>query len=173
MITLIPAAYTDFLLNMNLGFDRAIRCHSNLDFAISVNGDIIELESTTDAVIQKIFLWLSIKKGEIPGEPTLGCCIYKYFYKKAIPDVMGQLQGEIYYEMVTWIPELNVKSVTVRSESTNGRVDAVGVTIISGDYGTIQLDVNQNEMESMNNYLMSPISDFSQAENSQLQDVIL
>lgn len=142
--------YSDFRTNLDLGFDRAIRCHENFDFLISVQGDLILTLSDTDAIIQKLFLWMAIKEGEVPNEPDLGCCIYKYFYKRPTLNNLLLLAKELEYQLKTLIPELGTKSVSVASTSNDyGKIDSVEITIISQDYGKINLTTNQMDLEDM------------------------
>jgi hypothetical protein len=168
--------YSDFLINMDLGFDRAIRCHSNLDAAISIQGDLILVDSAKLAVLQKLFIWLGIRPGEVPGEPNLGCPIYKYFYRKAIPNTFSLQQREIEYQLKTYIPELDVQAVkTIGLNDNGGRVDGVQISVTSLTYGKFDLTTNQADLETYNEYLnnvWSPIANFSYPDNSQLQDLV-
>lgn len=144
------SSYSDFRTNLDLGFDRAIRCHENFDFLISVQGDIMETLSDADAIIQKLFLWMAIKEGEVPNEPDLGCCIYKYYYKKPTPNNLLLLEKELEYQLKSLIPELAVQSVSVASlENNYARIDGVQITIISQEYGKLNFTTTQSDLEDM------------------------
>lgn len=167
--------YQDILCNFDLGYDRAIRCHNNLDAVITAQGDIILTGSAQEAILQKLFLWLSIKKGEVPGEPELGCCVYEYFYKKSIPENYASLEREIAYQLNKWIPELGVKEVTVEEgNNTEGRIDGIQITILSYDYGVIEVNTSPEILEDISiGYITgAPWADFSYKTNSQLQDIV-
>jgi hypothetical protein len=173
--------YDDFLCNFDLGYDRAIRCHNNLDAIITAQGDIILTRSAQESVLQKLFLWLSIKQGEIPGEPELGCCIYKYFYKKSIPDNYALLEREIAYQINKWIPELGLNTVSCEGDrNTEGRMESISIVILSSDYGKIDVNVSPEILEDISigdiaeiPWSDFPWADFSNVNNSQLQDLIL
>jgi hypothetical protein len=168
--------YDDFLCNFNLGYDRAIRCHNNLDAIITAQGDITLTRTAQESVLQKLFLWLSIKEGEVPGEPELGCCIYKYFYKKSIPDNFVLLEREIAYQLHKWIPELGVRSVSCEGgKDTEGRMETISIIILSNDYGKIEVNVSPEILEDVSMGYMTdmPWSDFCYEDNSQMQDLVL
>lgn len=156
---------SDFKINFDLGWDKAIRCHQNVDFQISHTGDIALTSTDSDYILQKIFLWMSIKYGEIPGEPDLGCCVYKYFYKKATPNTFALLEREVATELRRLIPELGVTSVkAVSATNDSGRIDSVELEIITARHGTIQASVDQDEYTSIWDALML---DFQYPQNSQ------
>jgi len=166
--------YDDILCNFSLGYDRAIRCHLNLDAVISPTRDITLTSSAQESVLQKLFLWLSIKEGEVPGEPELGCCVYKYFYKKSTPDNYALLEREIAYQLNKWIPELGLSTVTCEGvKDTEGRIDTISIIILSSDYGKIEINTSPEILEDISvGYITeAPWSDFSIEGNSQLQDI--
>jgi hypothetical protein len=167
---------SDFLCNFDLGFDRAIRCHSNMDFGITPQGDVLLVNSTAQAVLQKIWIWMAIRPGEIPGEPDLGCCIYKYFYKRVTPNLLATLERDIEHQLKTYIPEIGVKSVSTSAEKSEyGRLDGVRIVIVSKNYGIFDLSTDMRSLEDLNvdNISSCPYADFSNAYNSQLQEVVL
>lgn len=188
--------YDDFLCNFDLGFSNAIRCHENLDFALSPQCDLQYTKSAIQAVLQKVFLYMGIKEGEVPGDPELGCCIYRYFYKKAIATNFGLLARELSAQLKKFMPELQVKSVSCEGPvGEYGRIDSVQITIMSETYGQIDLTINKQDLEDLNDALQMisqqivqlptrPITvarpsvfnletDFSQSANSQYENVIL
>jgi hypothetical protein len=137
--------YQDFLLNHDLTFDKAIRCHSNFDFSISYQGDTLLTTTNGQAVLQKIFLLMGIKPGEVPGDPELGWCLFKYFYKSATGNTFAQMDRDVKYQFESLIPELGVKYVKCESMGNDyGRVDGVKITIISNDYGKIVLNADRS-----------------------------
>jgi hypothetical protein len=143
--------YNDFLYNMDMGFDRSVKCHQNGDFALSVQGDIQLTGSVTQAILQKIWMWMSTKHGEVPGDPDIGCCIYSYYFRKAIPNTFALLQREVEFELKSQIPELMIKSVKCKgSTNSEGRVDGVNLEILSYDYGKIDLRTTKGDMEALN-----------------------
>lgn len=164
---------SDFKLNFNLGWDQAVRCHQNVDFSITRQGDIALTSTDSEYILQKIFLWMSIKYGEVPGAPTLGCCVYKYFYKKATPNTFALLEREVKTELNRLMPELGVTSVrAVAKNSDYGRIDAVELEIITARHGTIQADIDQSDADqSFLEQFTGPMLDFRVAGNSQLQNV--
>jgi hypothetical protein len=145
--------YNDFLINFDLGFDEAFKCRSNMDFEMSAQGDIQMTKSAIQVVLQKLWIWMAIKEGEVPNDPTLGCAIYKYFFKKSTPNNLALMQREVEYQLKTLIPELDVKSVTcVGANSSEGRIEDVHLEIISNTYGTYNLKTTQGDMEQLNEY---------------------
>jgi hypothetical protein len=137
-----------------MGMDRSISCHGNGDYALSVQGDVQLTGSGIQAILQRIFLWMSIKEGEVPGEPDLGCCIYRYFYKKSTPGNFALLQREIQFQLQKFIPELQVQSVVCNSATNDyGTIDAVNITILSKDYGKIDLKATKGDVEALNESL--------------------
>jgi hypothetical protein len=166
---------SDFMLNMDLGFNKAIRCHHDLDFAISHQGDILLTETDAEYILQKIFIWMSIKPGEVPGDPGLGCCIYKYFYKKAIPDTFARMGKEIRYQFEKWMPELRVTAVRAEGRTESGRVDGVQISIRTARHGEILIDTSQRELEDQNliGQLTGPWADFRYRDNSGLADQVI
>jgi hypothetical protein len=154
MISISIIVYDDLLYNADMGMDRAITCHGNGDLALSVQGDIQLTGSGIQAILQRIFLWMSIKEGEVPGDPDLGCCVYRYFYKKATPGNFALLQREIQYQLSRFIPELQVQSVVCNSSVNNyGTIDAVNIIILSKDYGKIDLKATKGDVDALNESL--------------------
>lgn len=166
---------SDFMLNMDLGFNKAIRCHNDLDLAISHQGDILLTETEAEYILQKLFIWMSIKPGEVPGEPDLGCCIYKHFYKKAIPNTFALMEREIRYQFEQWMPELGVTSVKVAGKSESGRVDGVQISIRTARHGEILMETTQRELEDQNliGVVTGPWADFRYRDNSELADQVI
>lgn len=148
--------YDDFLYNADMWWDRAVTCHKNGDFALSPQGDIQYTSSAPQAILQKVFLWMSTAKGEIPGRPDIGCCIRTYFHKKATPSNFSMMQREIERELNDQIPELGVKSVTVKGMAGEaGRIDAVSITVLTRNYGKLDMSTTENNMDTMNAALQS------------------
>lgn len=146
--------FDDFCINFDSGFDRSITCHTNLDFALTEQGDIRLTKSAAEAVLQKIWLWMATKFGEVPGIPDLGCPIHSYFYKKATPGNFALLQREIQYSLQKWVPELQVQSVTCNGGKNDfGQIDTVNLTIISKDYGKFTLKSTKGDIEKLNEEL--------------------
>ena len=142
--------YDDFLINFNLGYDGAVRCHGNLSFEMNNVGDIQYTSSAAQAVLQKLFILMSIKPGEVPGEPDLGFCMYKYFFKKSTPSNYALLQRELYDQLTNFIPEMGVESVTCQgSEQTTGTIDGVQINVLTKDFGRIDLSVTKGNLEAL------------------------
>jgi hypothetical protein len=145
--------YNDFLINFNTGFDKAIRCRENEDFYITPQGDISLTRSAIEAVLQKVWLWMAVKYGEVPNDPELGCPIYKYFFKKATPNNFALLQREVESSLKNLIPELDVKSVSCKgAASSEGLIEDLHLVILSNTYEKFDLKTSQGDMEKLNEY---------------------
>lgn len=148
--------YDDFLYNADMGFDRGVTCRGNGDFQLSPQGDIQYTASAAQAVLQKIFLWMSIAPGEVSGQPDLGCCIKKYFHKKATPSNFALLEREIKYQLDKYIPEIRCQSVSVTGEGNEyGRIDGIRVEILSQDFGKFDLSTSENNIDDLHESLTS------------------
>lgn len=148
--------YDDFLFNADLGWDKAITCHRNGDLALSPQRDIMYTSSAPQAILQKVFLWMSTAKGEIPGRPDIGCCIRSYFHRKATPSNFAVMQREIERELNDQIPELGVQSVTVAGlADTYGRIEGITITVLTRNYGKLDMSTTENNMDTMNAALES------------------
>lgn len=135
----------DFQLNGDMSFSKAIRCHDNLDFACSVQGDILLTATNGQAVLNKIYLLMKTKPGEVPNEPQLGWVLHKYFYKPATGNTFAMLEREMKFQFDALIPELGIKSLKCAGMGNDyGRVDGVQITIISNDYGKIVLTADRS-----------------------------
>jgi hypothetical protein len=160
--------YNDFLINFDLGFDKSILCHSNLDFSISQNGDIQLTRSLTESILQKVWIWLSIKEGEVPNDATLGCCIYPFFFKKATPNNFAILERQLEAQLTGWIPELGVKSVSCQGAAgSEGRIENLIINIITKNYGKFDLKIAKGDLEQLNEYVnqLTNVMDFIEQNN--------
>ena len=162
--------YDDFLINFDMGFDKAIRCHGNTDFKITVQGDIELTSNAAQAILQRLWLLMITKEGEVPGNPNLGFAIYRYYFKPNTPSVIASLQREIEYQLKHFIPELGVRSVKCESATgSNGRVDGVKITILTQNFGRINLLTTRGDMEAYNEQqeILYNVMDFIQRNNMQ------
>ena len=142
--------YDDFLANFNLGWDSAVRCHGNLSFEMTNTGDIQYTSSAFQAVLQKLFLLMAIKPGEVSGMPELGFCLHKYIFRKSTPSNYALLQRELFTQLTTLIPEMGVQSVKVAgSNATTGTIDSIQINIITKDFGKLDLKVTKGDLEAL------------------------
>jgi hypothetical protein len=113
-------------------------------------GDIQYTSSALQAVLQKLFLLMAIKPGEVSGMPDLGFCMHKYIFRKSTPSNYALLQRELFTQLTTLIPEMGVRSVKVTgSDETTGTIDGVQINIITRDFGKLDLKLTKGDLEAL------------------------
>ena len=162
--------FNDFLINFDMGFDKAVRCHGNTDFHITVQGDIAETSSAEQAILQRLWLLMITKEGEVPKHLDLGFAIHRYYFKPNTPSNIAALQREVEYQLMHFIPELGVSSVKCESMTNDsGRVDGVKIVILTKNFGRINLLTTRGDMEAYNEQqeILYNVMDFIQRNNLQ------
>ena len=121
--------YTDWLGNWSLK-DGRVRCHGDFDFVQSVTGDLERTTSEEQYTVQKLILWLAIKKGEVVNDPELGSVLHQFLFKPLTPGNMALLERLLEYDLKKQIPELAVRTVKCLADKT---FDRVNITISTSD----------------------------------------
>jgi len=120
-----------------------VQCHGSGDIVSGPNCDWARV-SDVKYILQKLVLYFSLPKGEVVGEPNIGCCLYEYLFSKLDPETLCEVEIRLESEIQQQIPELNTQMVSVYSLDR----DSIRVKIVG--FGTWILDVFQNDLLSIN-----------------------
>jgi len=105
-------AFGDVKLNMIFD-DGYCRCHGLLSPARTPNGDIARVTKEQECIMQRVGVWLAVKKGERPLHPDFGCCIRSYMNKPLTMSIIKALKGEIQGELEELFPEYVISNLRV------------------------------------------------------------
>lgn len=95
---------------------------------------IIE-DNIIEVIIQKLEMILFTRKGEVLGQPDLGCDLEFYLWKTKVP--ANKIKGVIHEQIGLFIPELNILDYTLEIELYQGTIagmDIMHVNFIIKDY---------------------------------------
>jgi len=107
-------------VKINALFDNGIcRCHGVLSLQRTATGDIARVTKEQECVLQRIMIWLAVKKGERPLHPNFGCCIRSYINRPMTVSILKSLKGEIQAELEELFPEYQVSNLRVNVPARN------------------------------------------------------
>jgi len=112
-------AFGDIKINMAINEDGVCRCHGLLSPARTATGDIARVTKEHECVLQRIAIWLAVKKGERPLHPNFGCCIRSYINRPMTVSILKSLKGEIQAELEELFPEYQVSNLRVNVPARN------------------------------------------------------
>jgi len=95
------------------------RCHGRWGPVRTSSGDVARVTKEQECIMQRIQVWLSVKKGERPLFPNFGCCIRSYMNKPLTMSVLKALKGEIQAELEELFPEYTVSNLRVTVPARN------------------------------------------------------
>jgi phage baseplate assembly protein W len=107
------------MMNWEVGDDGVCRCHGKWSPKRTSNGDIARVTDPQKCIMQRIEVWLAVKKGERPLFPDFGCCIRSYMNKPLTMSILKALKGEIQAELEELFPEYAVSNLRVTVPARN------------------------------------------------------
>ena len=154
-------------IQLNMTFDNGTcRCHGQLSPNRTSSGDIARVTPITDkegntdytdCIMQRLGIWLAVKKGERPLFPNFGCCIRDYINEPMTYSKLLDLQGQVERELRNDVfPE---KEFTV----SNVRVEPIarGEIRVSANVGNYAVEFlgNAAAINSLESQLARALSD--------------
>lgn len=158
-------------IQLNMTFDNGTcRCHGQLSPNRTSSGDIARVTPITDkegntdytdCIMQRLGIWLAVRKGERPLFPNFGCCISDYInepltYSKLL-DLKGQIERELKRDV---FPEdtFTVSNVKVEVPARN----EVKVSVNVGNYA-VEFLGNAATLSRLESQLSRALSDLGMA----------
>jgi phage baseplate assembly protein W len=96
----------------------------------TANGDIARVTKEHECILQRIKVWLAVKKGERPLHPNFGCCIRSYINKPLTVSILKELKGQIQFELEELFPEYVVSNLRITVPERN----AIDIKVNIGAY---------------------------------------
>lgn len=151
-------AFGDVKMNTEIYQDGLCRCHGLWSPVRTPNGDIARVTKERECILQRIMVWLSVKKGERPLFPNFGCCIRSYINKPLSVAVLKELKGQIQSELEELFPEYQVQNLRITVPERNAiRIEAYVGTVAVDFLGTAAT------LNELNTRLNSALSDLGMA----------
>lgn len=148
--------FGDFKCNMEVNELGFCRCHGVVSFVRTPNGDFARVTAIQECIMQRIGIWLAVKKGERPLFPNFGCCIRGYINKPLTVATLKALKGEIIADLRDLFPEpeLQVKNLIITVPERN----TISVRAYIGNF-EILFTENEAELNKLNSQLQMALSD--------------
>ena len=112
-------AFGDIKVSTAINEDGVCRCHGLWSPVRTSTGDIARVTKEQECVLQRIMIWLAVKKGERPLHPNFGCCIRSYINQPMTVSILKSLKGEIQAELEELFPEYTVSNLRVTVPARN------------------------------------------------------
>ena len=84
-------AFGDVKMNSEINEAGECRCHGLWSPMRTANGGIARVTEEHECILQRIKVWLAVKKGERPLFPNFGCCIRSYINKPLTMAIVKEL----------------------------------------------------------------------------------
>lgn len=123
-------SFGDIKINALIGEDGVCRCHGLFSPVRTANGDIARVTKEHECILQRIMIWLAVKKGERPIFPNFGCCIRSYINRPLSVSVLKELKGQIQSELEELFPEYSVSNLVITVPERN----AINIQVNVGAY---------------------------------------
>lgn len=133
---------TDWKFNFRLDAGR-VRCHGAGDIVWGTNRDWARTSGAA-ALLQKLVIYFAIPKGEVIGDPELGCCLHNYLFDKLTENTRVLMEMEMEHELKSQIPELGVHKVSAEKTDSG----SVKLTILG--YNTWLFNVSREDLLDIN-----------------------
>ncbi|OPY54695.1 MAG: hypothetical protein A4E48_00274 [Methanosaeta sp. PtaU1.Bin060] len=136
---------SDWRGNFDLRSGR-VKCHDSFDLVWGPNRDWARCSGDIYR-LQKIFLFLAIPQGEVLNEPTMGCCLHNYIFKKMTDTTICELQIKLEQELKTQLSDLGIMSVNVARNAQNS--GGVNIKITGKDFSYL-LQAHGDDLLTLN-----------------------
>jgi phage baseplate assembly protein W len=104
--------------------------------------------------MQRIAIWLAVKKGERPLHPNFGCCIRSYINKPLTMSLVKELKGRIQSELEELFPEYTVSNLRITVPERN----TINIKAIIGSY-PVEFLGNPASLNELNTRLNEALRD--------------
>jgi phage baseplate assembly protein W len=146
-------------VKLNLLFDNGVcRCHGLLSPARTASGDTARVTKEQECIMQRIGIWLAVKKGERPIFPNFGCCIRSYMNMPLTVSILKSLKGQIQSELEELFPEYTVSGLRLEVPARN----EISIKAYIGSY-PVEFLGNAASLNEMNSRLNAALKDLGMA----------
>jgi len=140
-------------------FENGIcRCHGRWSPVRTSSGDVARVTKEQDCIMQRIQVWLSVKKGERPLFPNFGCCIRSYMNMPMTMSILKALKGQIQAELEELFPEYTVSNLRITVPARN----EIDTKVNIGAY-PVEFLGNAASLNEMNTRLNAALKDLGMA----------
>ena len=146
--------FGDIKINMMVGEDGLCRCHGLLSPMRTAGGDIARVTKEQECIMQRIAIWLAVKKGERPLHPNFGCCIRSYINKPLTMSLVKELKGQIQSELGELFPEYTISNLRITVPERN----TIDIKAIIGGY-PVEFLGNPASLNELNTRLNEALRD--------------
>ena len=108
--------------------------------------------------MQRIQVWLSVKKGERPLFPNFGCCIRSYMNMPLTVSILKSLKGQIQAELEELFPEYIVAGLRLEVPERN----SISIKAYIGPF-PVEFLGNAASLNEMNSRLNAALKDLGMA----------
>ena len=108
--------------------------------------------------MQRIGVWLAVKKGERPLYPQFGCCIWQYVNRPLTVSILKELKGLIQSELQELFPEYTVSNLRVTVPERN----TINISAQIGSY-PVEFLGNAATLNMLNSQLNAALKDLGMA----------
>lgn len=151
-------AFGDIKTNAYVGADGVCRCHGLWSLARTPNGGVARVTAERDCILQRIEVWLAVKKGERPLFPNFGCCIRSYMNQPLTMAKLKALKGQIQAELEELFPEYTVSNLRVTVPERN----TISIKVNVGNI-PVEFLGNEASLNELNSRLNSALADLGMA----------
>jgi len=145
-------------MSASINEDGICRCHGLWSPVRTANGDIARVTQEHECVLQRIMIWLAVKKGERPLHPEFGCCIRSFINQPMTISILKDLKGQIQAELEELFPEYEVSNLRVTVPARN----EVSIKANIGAY-PVEFVGNAASLNELNTMLNRALSDLGMA----------
>lgn len=151
-------AFGDIKVNGMVGEDGLCRCHGLMSPTRTPSGDTARVTREVDCIMQRIVIWLAVKKGERPLHPHFGCCIRSYMHQPLTVAKLKELRGNVQAELEALFPEYVISNLRVEVPERN----TVDIKANVGPY-PVQFLGDPASLNELNSMLNAALKDLRMA----------
>lgn len=151
-------AFGDIKTNAYVNEDGICRCHGLWSPLKTPWGDIARVTDERECIMQRIEVWLAVKKGERPLFPNFGCCIRSYINQPMTRAKLAELRGQIRAELQEIFPEYEISNLRVTVPERN----TISIKVNIGNI-PIEFLGNEASLYELNERLNSALKDLGMA----------
>ena len=150
--------FGDVKINYEIGEDGVCRCHGLMGPARTSNGDIARVTAPQECIMQRLAIWLAVKKGERPLHPQFGCVIRSYINMPLTMAVLKELTGLIRADLIDLFPEYTVSNLRITVPERN----TIDIKVNIGGYD-VEFVGNEANLAELRDMLNAALRDLGMA----------